>query len=193
MQPHNVFSFYFKLASRCRRLLSISGISFLFAVLMLPSCSNNTSDIQLTQRTQTPTKGGSTEWVEKLNDVNSTLEIAGNCDPRATDLEFSLDDGVSWTSATAIPGSDKECSDSTFSLKFPGSTFSFAPKVSDRRKMLIRHVIGAARTTAAIVTIKYIAPRGPREAAFRVVLGKMSYKGSGLDVEIKAFARGEVQ
>lgn len=164
---------------------------FIAIVFLTAGCTNSNPAIELLQKTLSPTKGGVSEWTETLRDLSQAPTITGECDPRATGIDYSLDGGTSWTSTGTLAGADADCTDHTFSFTFPAAQLGFQERQSDRRTLLIRQQMGGSNTTAAIVTMKYIAPLGPRPDHLRLVLGKLK-PASGLpfDIKIRAYARG---
>lgn len=166
---------------------------FLIAIAAIFStgCTNSNPAIELLQKTMSPTKGGVSEWTETIRDLALPVTIAGECDPRATGIDYSRDGGVTWTNANTLPVADTNCSDHAFSFQLPQSMLEFNEKVSDRRSLLIRQQMGGSNTTSAFVTIKYIAPLGPRPDGLRLVLGKLKpANGLPFDIKIRAYARG---
>ena len=172
--------------TRWFRIFLIAG-----AALFAAGCTNSNPAIELLQKTMSPTKGGVSEWTETIRDLTLPVTVSGECDARATGIDYSLDDGATWTSASTLPAADTNCADHSFSFQVPQSLLSFTETTSGRRSLQIRQQMGGSNTTAAFVMIKYIAPLGPRPDGLRLVLGKLK-PASGLpfDIKIRAYARG---
>ncbi len=177
--------------SRCSpALFAVMGTFWLLS----SACTNATPEVTLSlENVSPPTKGGSTEWTITIRDLNSGVAISGECDKRAIDLEYSLDDGQTWMSVSSIPGADADCSDGTFRFTDVNVTSGFSENKAFRRNVKLRAVVTIGKTSASNVTVHYLPPAGPRAPGLRLVVGHLSGGNGQANVSLKVYARGRAQ
>jgi len=163
----------------------------------LLGCTNSNPDVQNVSVMGSPTFLGKSVWEIKILDLGQTINITGNCDPRAVDLEVTFDGGTSWEKVKEISGADSDCGDTNFSIPLTPARYTaleMDPKKSVSKTAKVRQVLsGAGVTDAALVTLRYLAPFGPRVDGLRIVLGKTSVETSKYRLDLRAYARGAVR
>src|SRR5690349_3003617 len=84
-----------------------------------------------------PTFSGATTTVKSISrlDADTSVTVVGSCDARMRLLEASFNDGASWTPLTSLSGSEGDCGDLQFILKFDRSLI-ITDVDTDQQKMV---------------------------------------------------------
>lgn len=91
-------------------------------------------------------------------ECSSELSISGSCDKRLNQLEFSIDEEVTWARVTGYnTASDGDCSDGKFILYFPNicSTFNVAKDANVSKKVFLRGDRKLTQNTTGQATISF--------------------------------------
>jgi hypothetical protein len=139
-----------------------------------------------------PTSNGAQAWSIAVRNLNDPVTIAGDCDKRALDMEYSLD-GSHWIRASSLSGADSDCADGRFSFAVPSLFAGFPPGNSAQQNLQVRHVFKSAKGTPALVTVNYSVSHPRLAKGLRVVLGSLEGGTSATRVKLRIYARGKVQ
>lgn len=145
-----------------------------------------------------PTKLGYSSWTEEINSYANGTIVSGECDARASGLEYSDDGGSTWKNVSGISGADFDCSDKTFAFAVLPAQVGFSKDLSARKEIRVRQLFNFGPSQDAIVTLKYTAPWGARptleNGSIRMMIGTLKpNSGSPIKVEAKAYARGAIR
>lgn len=170
-------------------------IILLAAVAISTACSNNNPPVESLSLQNAPTDfQGKAIWQVRIVNLALTTTISGQCDPRAENLEMSLDAGLTWEDVRLISGADSDCSNENFSIPLSSARLTamgFEAEKSLQKILLVRQILkGAGSSDTAYVTLKYSAPTGPRPDGTRVVLTSLkSPDGAAYKINVRAYTR----
>lgn len=149
-------------------LLFLSGAGF------LGGCTNGQPEISKSVSFDAISFNGKTVADAKIASTpvcNAALSVPGQCDPRLTKFEASLDGGVTWV---AVPGSDADCADGRFTLELPDAcaALGVSTGASVTKEILLRGETGAWKEDNRALRVTFApAPVLTLSAANNVVEG----------------------